>query len=79
MQPAGAPPHAYAPQQPFAPHQQAAITALQHNPSALAGYIQQQSQQQQGPISPVQQAATHNGGGQQVNMQEILARLGTYK
>jgi hypothetical protein len=77
MQPAGAPPLAYAPQQPFAPHQQAAITALQHNPSALAGYIQQQSQQQ-GPISPVQHAVPHNGGGQ-VNMQEILARLGTYK
>lgn len=76
MQPAGAP-HAYAPQQPFAPHQTAAITALQHNPSALAGYLQQQSQQQ-AHASPAQSTSTSNGGGQ-VNMQEILARLGTYK
>lgn len=76
MQPAGAPP-TYVPQQTFAPHQQAAITALQHNPSALAGYLQQQSQQQN-PISPPQQQPSANGGGQ-VNMQEILARLGSYR
>lgn len=76
LQPAGAP-HAYTPQQSFAPHQQAAITALQHNPSALAGYLQQQSQQQPPPISPPQQPAPSGSG--QVNMQEILARLGTYK
>lgn len=82
MQPAGAP-HAYAPPQQFAPHQQAAITALQHNPSALAGYLQQQSQQAHTPqntLSPPQPISPTNGNSPgQVNMQEILARLGTYK
>jgi hypothetical protein len=76
MQPVGAP-HVYPPQQPFAPHQQAAITALQHNPSALAGYLQQQSQQP-APAPQTQSTSPSNNGGQ-VNMQEILARLGTYK
>ena len=43
----------------------AAVAALQNNPQ-LAGYIQQQQQQQQA-----------QGGSGAVNMQEILARLGT--
>lgn len=78
MQPSGAP-HAYAPQQPFAPHQQAAITALQHNPSALAGYLQQQQQSQQPTTAQPSQPTSPPASGGQVNMQEILARLGTYK
>lgn len=45
----------------------AAVTALQNNP-ALAGYLQQQQQQSQA-----------QGGGGAVNMQDILARLGTHQ
>lgn len=48
----------------------AAVTALQNNP-ALAGYLQQQHQQQQ--------AQGGSGAGGAVNMQEILARLGTHQ
>lgn len=48
----------------FAQQQQAAMAALQRNPQAVAGLLGQQQQQ---------------GGGAQVSMQEILARLGTYR
>jgi hypothetical protein len=51
-----------------------AVQVLQNNP-ALAGYLQQQ-QQQQGSLQGV--GGTQSGGsGGQVNMQEILARLGS--
>ena len=43
------------------------VAALQNNP-ALVGYLQQQQQQQ---------AQSSGGSGGQVNMQDILARLGT--
>ncbi|KAK5172901.1 nuclear polyadenylated RNA-binding protein 3 [Saxophila tyrrhenica] len=49
--------------------QASAVQALQQNP-AVAGYLQQQQQQQQGGQSA-------GGAGQQVNMQDILARLGS--
>lgn len=87
QQPVGAP-QSYAPPQQFNPNQQAAITALQHNPSALAGYIQAQSAQQPRtpstlsppqPTSPTNVNGNGSGGRGSVNMQEILARLGTYK
>lgn len=49
----------------------AAVLALRQNPQ-LAGYLQQQQQQQQGAPQP-----QSGGAAQAVNMQEILARLGS--
>lgn len=68
---------AYA-QQPggFAGQQQVAVQALQRDPSALAGFLQQQGH---APPQPQAQAQAQGGSAGQVDMQEILARLGTYK
>ncbi|KAI6825601.1 hypothetical protein KC340_g15659 [Hortaea werneckii] len=64
--------------------QQAALAALQQNP-AIVGMLQQQQQQQPTP-QPQAQVQGGSGsagprpgsGGGNVNMQDILARLGTY-
>ncbi|KAI7327580.1 hypothetical protein KC315_g7033 [Hortaea werneckii] len=68
--------------------QQAAIAALQQNP-AIVGMLQHQQQQQPTPQPPSQMQGGSGsagpragggagGGGANVNMQDILARLGTY-
>ncbi|OQO08156.1 hypothetical protein B0A48_06950 [Cryoendolithus antarcticus] len=58
---------------------QVALGALQRDPGLVAGLLQQQQQAQQqrqnGQSAGVQSAGGAGGG---VNMQEILARLGTY-
>lgn len=53
----------------------AAVAALQSNP-ALAGYLQQQHHQQQ---QQMQQPSPAQSGAGAVNMQDILARLGTHQ
>ncbi|WPG97847.1 Hypothetical protein R9X50_00062900 [Acrodontium crateriforme] len=68
-------------QQALSQQQQAAMQAFQNNPQALASFMQQQQRPQQtaGPTTGgVAPGAQPNAGGQ-VNMQDILARLGTYK
>lgn len=66
-----------APPQNLGQQQQAALVAAQSNPQAFAGYFQQQQVQQSQAI-PLQQNGPTQPGGAPVNMQEILARLGTY-
>lgn len=65
----------------YAGQQQAAMAALQQNPG-FAQQLQQQQQQyqQQGPQQQGGAPASgqQGGAGGQVNMQDILARLGTY-
>ncbi|KAK5126237.1 hypothetical protein LTR85_010472 [Meristemomyces frigidus] len=69
----------------YGQQQQAAMEALQQNPGMVAGVLQQQQQQQQAQQQygsmggGVQGQQQQGGGGGQVNMQDILARLGTYK
>ncbi|KAI7089439.1 hypothetical protein KC356_g2451 [Hortaea werneckii] len=71
-------------QQQHQQQQQAALAALQQNP-AIVGMLQQQQQQQPTP-QPQAQVQGGSGsagprpgsGGGNVNMQDILARLGTY-
>jgi len=64
----------YPPPGSFGQQQAQAMAALQHNP-ALAGMLSQHQQQAQGQS----QAGAQGQGPGQVNMQDILARLGTYK
>lgn len=77
-------------QQQHQQQQQAALAALQQNP-AIVGMLQQQQQQQQQqqPTPQLHPQAQVPGGsgsagsrpgsaGGNVNMQDILARLGTY-
>nr|POE64834.1 putative rna-binding protein c3h8.09c [Quercus suber] len=82
--PASGHPHSqaasYPPQampQNFGQQQQAALAVAQQNPQAFAGYLQQQQ-----PQITQQQPSLSQGGqpqaGAPVNMQDILARLGTY-
>ncbi|TKA24232.1 hypothetical protein B0A50_05996 [Salinomyces thailandicus] len=59
----------------YGQQQQQAMVALQQNP-ALAGALHQQQQQQQQGGQPAQGGGGGQGGN--VNMQDILARLGTY-
>lgn len=63
----------------YGQQQQAAMAALQQNPGMVAGVLQQQQQQAQYPGMPGGQNGGGGGGQQNVNMQDILARLGTYK
>ena len=66
----------------FGQQQQQALHALQQNP-AMAGMLQQQMQQQQQQQQQPQVQQGHGGqghGGQgQVNMQDILSKLGSYQ
>jgi len=76
-------------QQQHQQQQQAALAALQQNPAIVGMLQQQQQQQQQQPTPQLHPQAQVPGGsgsagsrpgsaGGNVNMQDILARLGTY-
>ena len=74
----------------YPPQQQSNLSGLQGNPAAMAAFLQQQQQQQQqqhpqpGMLRAIHQqhpaaaAAASAPQGGQVDMQEILARLGNY-